>query len=326
VSALVKTGGPTKMDYQPARQTIMDAIGRDAVARLHRPIPALDAAVVVGLPALFATNAVLLATYSGWAWIPIFILQGLLIQIFGYAVHDLFVHRRVAGRAGYFIGALFELPLLFSRTWYARLHLGHHAAMNTHDDTEAYKQDIDSRLRRLVFLTMPGVLGLAWAFKKKPADARQPAPLAPIDAQVRRQLRVEAVLAVLWLVAIVVTLVRWWQLAVFGYLLPVAIVAPAASTIRVILEHAECDPDNVFHCATFYRTGLLTGPLFFWDAGDCHVVHHLYPAIPFYRMPAAVKAMAPVLIAHGARERRSLLDLLHGWFLRNETHRTIWSR
>lgn len=101
---------------------------------------------------------------------------------------------------------------------------------------------------------------------------------------------------------------------------------PVVSGLRTILEHSECDPKNVFHCATFYRTGYITGPLFFWDAGDCHIVHHIFPAIPFYRMPAAVKAIAPILKAHGARERRSLLDLLEGWFWRKEEHRTIWSR
>ncbi len=315
-----------KTDYRPARQTILAAVGRETLARLHRPVPVLDWLVVLGLPALFAVDAVVLATYSGWAWLAVFVLQGLLFQIFGYAVHDLFVHRRVGGGAGYYIGALFELPLLFSRTWYARLHLSHHASMNTHDDTEAYKQDIDTRARRLLFLTMPGVMGLAWAFKKKPADAPRPAPLPPADDLTRWRLRVEAVLAALWLAAIVIACVFWWQLAVFGYLLPLAIVAPAASTVRVILEHAECDSDNVFHCATFYRTGLVSGPVFFWDAGDCHIVHHLYPAIPFYRMPEAARVMAPVFAAHGARERRSLLPLLHGWFWRTEAHRTVWPR
>ena len=41
---------------------------------------------------------------------------------------------------------------------------------------------------------------------------------------------------------------------------------------RLILEHAERDPANVFNCGTYYRTGIVSGPLFFWDAGDCHVV------------------------------------------------------
>jgi fatty acid desaturase len=318
-----------RTQYGPARQILFRAVGAEQLARLHRPVPALDWAVIIGLPALFVANALVLATHPGWAWIGALVLQGVFLQIFGYVVHDLFVHRRVGGRAGYYIGAAFELPLMFRRTWYARLHLAHHSSMNTEDDTEAYKQDLDSRTRRLVFMTLPGVLGLAWAFKKKAPDAHPVAPAAfapPTDSRVRWQLRLETILAWTWVGLIGLVAVWWWQLAVFGYLLPLVLVAPVASSMRVILEHADCDPDNVFYCATFYRTGWITGPMFFWDAGDCHIVHHIYPGIPFYRMPAAVTAFAPVLVAHGARERHSLWPLLHGWFWRNEAHRTVWSR
>jgi fatty acid desaturase len=82
---------------------------------------------------------------------------------------------------------------------------------------------------------------------------------------------------------------------------------------------------DVYHCATFYRTGFITRPLFFWDAGDCHIVHHIYPGILFYRMGRALRLIAPILKRHGARERRSFLELLHGFFIRVEPHHTLWS-
>jgi hypothetical protein len=88
-------------EYRKARKGILDALGPEAIAGLHRACPALDWAAVVALPVLFVAGAVALATWPlGFAWILCFGLQGCIIQTFGYLVHDLFVHRRVGGRPG----------------------------------------------------------------------------------------------------------------------------------------------------------------------------------------------------------------------------------
>lgn len=315
-------------EYRKARRAMLDALGPAVIAGLHRACPALDWAAVVALPALFVADAIALAAWPvGLAWGLCFVLQGFVIQTFGYVVHDLFVHRRVGGVAGYFIGALFELVITFRRTWYALYHLDHHGHMNTADDPEAYKQDLDTRWKRVFFLTLPGAM-LTMARGLRPGRPTSShlvtAPLTPPVEQVRWRLRFEGGLALAAVGLTGLTALVWWQVVVFGYLLPLALVTPIASSLRVILEHAEADTDNVFHCAVFYRTGPVSGPLFFWDAGDCHIVHHIYPAIPFYRVPEALRLMRPILAAHGARER-SLWALLRGWFVRNEPHRTVWS-
>jgi fatty acid desaturase len=316
-------------EYRKARKALLDVLGPEAIARLHRGSPLLDWAAIVVLPALFVTGAMALATWHlGLVWGLCFVLQGFVIQAFGYVVHDLFVHRRVGGGAGYYIGAVFELVITFRRTWYALYHLDHHAHMNTPDDPEAYKQDLDCRWKRVLFLTLPGAI-LAMSRRLKPSQPISPhvaaSALAPPDREAVWCLRFERGLALLALGTAGLTALAWWQLVVFGYLLPLVLVTPIASALRVLLEHAEADDDNVFHCGVFYRTGPVSGPLFFWDAGDCHIVHHIYPAIPFYRIPEALRLMRPILVEHGARER-SLGALLHGWFVRNEAHRTVWSR
>jgi len=112
---------------------------------------------------------------------------------------------------------------------------------------------------------------------------------------------------------------------ILGYIVPITLILPIANVFRTILEHAETDPGNDYHCATFYRTGLLSRPLFFWDAGDCHLVHHIFPHIPFYNMGDAVDLFRPFLISKGVRERRSLLALAYGYFIRNERHRALWT-
>ena len=319
----------TPAAYGVARRTLLEALGRKAIADFHRSIPLLDWVVVVVLPTVFFINAFALATWTGLPWLALLVVQGATIQLFGYAVHDLFIHRRLGGDLGYYVAALFELPITFRRTWHALYHIDHHEAMNTDADPEAYKQDLDTRMKRFFFLTLPGAM-LAMSGRLRSSNSVSPhvamAPSRPFSNSERRQLVFEGVLLALWAATLSATGLIWWELPVFGYLLPLALVTPLLSGLRTLLEHAECDGKNVFHCATFYRTGWITGPLFFWDAGDCHLVHHIYPAIPFYRMPAAVRAMSPILAAHGARERRSLLELLYGWFYRNEPHRTVWSR
>ena len=38
-----------------------------------------------------------------------------------------------------------------------------------------------------------------------------------------------------------------WRIVLFGHLLSVLVVTPVAIMLRVILEHAEAAPGNVFH-------------------------------------------------------------------------------
>jgi fatty acid desaturase len=318
-------------DYRLAQAAIAAELGPDRLAELHRPCPLLDWLAIVALPSAFVGLALALSRFPfGLPWLTCLVAQGFLIQALAYSVHDLFVHRRVGGKGGYLIGVLFELPIFARRTWYALYHLDHHAQMNTDVDPEEYKQDLDARWKKAVCLTLPGLF-LLMARKLRSRDKRsaliEMGPIkSPTDGAVVRQLRQERLVAVGALAILALATYISWPLVVFGYVLPFAIVTPIASMCRLVLEHAESDPMNVFSCGTFYRTGLISGPLFFWDAGDCHVVHHIYPAIPFYRMRKAVRLMRPVLLRHGARERRSFSALLYGFFVRNERHRTLWSQ
>ena len=93
---------------------------------------------------------------------------------------------------------------------------------------------------------------------------------------------------------------------------------------HAVLEHADADPDNPFNWSTWYRTGPVTRLLFFWDSGDCHVIHHIYPRLPFYNMSRAVRLMEPVMTAAGVVQRHSFLQMLKGWFIDNHPHRSQW--
>ncbi len=203
--------------------------------------------------------------------------------------------------------------------------------MNTAIDPEAYKQDLDTQWKKLLCLTVPGTLLLMMARKLKLRNAIFPdvhtGPLTiPKDPTLLRQLSSERSAAGFALCLVGVASYLSWRSVLFGYVLPFMIVTPIASMFRLILEHAESDQANVFHCGTFYQTGLISGPLFFRGTSDCHVVHHIYPAIPFYRMHKAVRLISPIILRHGARGRRSFVGLLYGFFVRNEAHRTVWTQ
>jgi fatty acid desaturase len=62
--------------------------------------------------------------------------------------------------------------------------------------------------------------------------------------------------------------------------------------------------------------------MFWWGAGDCHVVHHFYANIPFYRIGCAVRLIRPILISHRVYEHRSLTRLMRQWFADARAH---WS-
>ncbi len=84
------------------------------------------------------------------------------------------------------------------------------------------------------------------------------------------------------------------------------------------------DPDNRFHVATYYRTGPWTRALFLWDCGDCHLVHHVFDQIPFYRMGQAVDLLRPILLRAGVIQRTSLWTLLRGYYVDVLPHRARW--
>lgn len=316
-------------DFTKAKKELVAAFGEDAIQDLHETSPFLDWFTLAFHWALFVGLVLLL----GWLpalsplWILCFVAQGFVIMAFGYVLHDFFVHRFVGGkRFSYWMGLFTGFVAYLIRTPYAETHYDHHLHTGT-DPDEAYKDDLDTRWKRLLFLTPVGYLLAFHRELESERAARFPAPEGTftLDKEARRRARFERkFLLGCWAVLIALA-VLWPRFVLYGYILPLFLVLPVANVVRTILEHGETNPKNLFHCATYYRTGLLTRFLFFWDAGDCHLVHHIFPNIPFYRMGKAVDLFRPFLVERGVRERRSLLRLLHGYFVRNEPHRALWS-
>jgi fatty acid desaturase len=319
----------TEMDaagLAAVRRELRRVLGADTIAALHRPAPALDALAVLGSVAAFAGGVWLLGTLPvGLAWLALFVLQGFLLQWMGLVSHDLFVHRRAWGGTGSWLASLLLTLPRFSRpTGYEQAHLAHHRCLGTAQDTEAYKQHLDTRGRRLLFLTLAGIKLAQAGGLEAAAGLRAYHDVSGQGARIERRAGIEKLIMRGVLLALLVLGIFFPRLVLLGFLLPVLVMGPIVNTLRIVIEHADANPALPWHGSTFYRTGPVSRLLFCWDAGDCHLVHHIFPRLPFYRMGRAVALMRPLLLAQGVVERTSYWRLLRGWFVAVYPHRTLW--
>lgn len=308
---------------------LINCIGEQKYQQLHQANSLLDIMAVILIPTVFFVFMWLLATISfGVIWLIIFILQGFVLQIFGLAAHELFTHRKVLGEKPSYICSLFYmLPITMLPSEYYHFHMKHHRYLNTDQDAEAYKQDIDNPWKRVFILTFIGQL---LAHKRKlytgdKSNLNTPEAVAK-DNPIHKKIVFEQRLLLPYLALVILLTMIFPTYMIYGYLLPLIIVLPIASTIRLVLEHADVDTQNPLQIATYYRTNVFTRLLFFYDSGDCHLVHHLFPKIPFYNIHKADIAIAPVIKKYEVTEHHSILKLLYGYFMLNLKHRHSWQR
>ncbi|GJM36735.1 MAG: hypothetical protein DHS20C19_01020 [Acidimicrobiales bacterium] len=302
---------------------ISQVLGPDVVRSLHKQNVFIDAGVGVGLLAAVVALALGLGTVPiGLLWLAMLVAQGFLLQILAFFAHDAFVHRAVGGRRfSRVAGSVFATPATVVFSEYKHLHMAHHRHVNGAGDSEEYKRDFDRRWVKWALLTPVGTQ-MSWFGVFRRGDRERWAP--DYTDEEARMVKQETRALILVFAGLVGLAFLSPGVVLRGYFLPLLLVAPIASSLRVILEHADVDVSTPLASSTFYRTGAVSGPMFLWGAGDCHLVHHLYPAIPFYRMRRAVKLIEPVLLDSGLRQHRSFGKLLYGWFIRNEAHGTSW--
>ena len=319
-------------DIKRAQREITAALGEDVIEDLKREKRWLDWTAVVVTWVTFGVLIGFLGTLpflSAW-WLVCFVLQSFVILSFAYQMHDIWVHRKVGGRAfSRWMGLVSGLVAFTLAARYTRLHPDHHRYIGT-DEDEEYKLDLDTRLRRWLFMTPVGYLLTFRGHLRKERDPKYPAPEGAFEKRPLnpRQLRMhkteKRAMRYMW-GGIAVLAFFFPRFVALGYLLPLAVMLPVSNAVRIILEHAETNPANDFHCATYYRTRPVTRPLLFWGAGDCHLVHHIFPEIPWYNLGKACDVMRPFLVDKGCRERRSIPKLLYGYFIKGEPYRELWS-
>ena len=319
VSTAAAVPGESQLRAAGAKQA--REIGAEQLARLHAPNTALDLLSVFGSIALFMLLAWALATGSVadplW-WVCLFV-QADLVVVMSIVNHDVFVHRkRFATPLRWVLSQVLNWPAQIRSSLFESRHLTHHRELATERDPEFYKRGLDSGLRRFLYIT-PMLLVFRAVIYRELDIPKHVRPAHGGDARLRWE---KGTRLALW--ALALASLAWdWRLLVFGYLLPFALITPAINTLRIVLEHFDVDRGNPLWVGTFYRTGFITRPMFLWSAGDCHMVHHYYANIPFYRMPQALRLMRPILLREGVHEHRSLLPLMVDWFSAARGHWTV---
>lgn len=298
------------------RSEIIERLGKDRIQQLHKSNKLYDYAAIVGAFTAFVSLAACLAILPfGILWVLCLILQGFLLQVMALINHDVIMHRAAIPKPfSYIVSLMLTIPVHLSPTRYRYGHTAHHRHLGGDGDSELFKIDIDTPVKRLLYATVIG-LKMASGGKFARQKRRINPPIIKTDMlDVKRRIKFENRLISVFILISIGLAVVWPQWVFFGYLLPLLTVTPVANTLRTALEHSEFDTSNPYQLGCYYRTGPLTKLLFFWDSGDCHFVHHIFPGIPYYRIGTALRDMRPVFLENGVIERRSFLGVVWVWF------------
>lgn len=307
------------------KKDLVKAIGEDKIKELHESNNFYEVITfAVPFVALFSIAYLLGNLSFGVLWVFFFFMQGMVLQWFAFLCHDICVHRRVVKhlKLNYILSIIIFLPLLISPTTYKLIHLKHHRTINDPDDPEIYKYYFDSFWKRLLLLTF---LGQVFTVKiiTQQLDIIY-ANLSPERTEKEAsRIKVERVINILFFVSALV-LSYFSSVVLYGYLLPLLIVMPLWSVLRLILEHAATDPTNPLACSTYYKTNFITSWMFFCDSGDCHLVHHLFPGVPSYNINRALKLIRPYLEQENIIEYKSILSLCYMYFINIRKYCTNW--
>jgi fatty acid desaturase len=228
-----------------------------------------------------------------------------------YTVHHDATHKAISGRRPRYrwlevaCGNVAGFAMQLDFASYGRNHLRHHAHTNTPSDPDLI---VKGPLRQvpvkwaflmtLLFVAaLPGGQRMVDGLVERVA-ARTGVALPPEterDRADRRQLRRLSRLGLVLLLASIPlgafwpALLLWWLPSRFGILL--------LMVLFQWLPHFPFDRTDRFGATRINR---FPGSTWLLLQQDRHLIHHLYPAIPWYRYRAAFRELRPVLEANGA--------------------------
>jgi fatty acid desaturase len=238
-------------------------------------------------------------------------LQGVLIVFLFTLEHEAthrtpFASTRLNETAGQLCGLLLLLPF----TWFRYFHLAHHRWTNLPGlDPELDGPRPDTRRAWALHVSgLPywrALAGVTWRL----ARGRERAPNLPDAARPRMQREARAMLCLYALAALSLV---WTPVLLWVWILP-ALIGQPVLRLYLLAEHGDCPMVSDMFRNT--RTTFTTAAVRFlaWNM-PYHVEHHVYPAVPFHRLPdlhrqmrAHLKVTAPGYLAftraHLARRR-----------------------
>lgn len=311
-------------DVKTPAQALSHAVGVEQMRKLHYTPVWVDVLILVTAFLLLGLIGLGLALLNfGWYTIPLIILQGTVIVNLCYAIrHDICMHRQLGGaRMAYFTGALLSLPMLNTYTHFL-LHADHHLHVG-HDLFEEHIAELDKRWKRWFCLTMPGFIFLFWGKLRSPGEPN-PNKNWKRPALFLRAKKIEMSIQRIFIVGMLIATWFWPYALIVGYWIPFTIVVPFLAALKNTLQHSETDIQNPFHVALFYKTNWFLRVFYCYSLGDAHLVHHLFPRIPFYKTGKAARLFHTELIRQGVPERK-LGEVLKAYYITGKPYRERWT-
>ncbi|CAM9447970.1 unnamed protein product [Chrysoparadoxa australica] len=319
------------------------------------PNPLLDVLLVAVTPLLLWGTVVV-----GWQtplmsllwWVNAFVQSWMTFMCF-FIYHDICVHRSAFGPWASWLAGLYVTGAGITwgsanSNWAAR-HFMHHKFTFEDKDPKLFRSKLRTPMARLVCLN--GFIRQLWrkphweAYnrrmergaaaadkdKGKDKDKDRSEPAVDVREHLPERFRHGFYARRGFEQVIHLTMGIAWGVALWHYpveasrsVMGVLVFSGLWDSLRFIMEHADQDNDNPFSHSTLYKTNLLTQVLTFWDGGDCHAAHHLYPRAPLYRLGRLGNALVPVLVRNGVRLHDSLIELCWNYLIVGRPHGTRW--
>ncbi len=288
----------TRQDLPPALRARIRALQRIEPVRSVRRLAAFlflgssGAALILLAPGLAARAA-------GTAFVT-GALVGLSALMHEGSHHLLFRSRRLSRAAGFCCG----IPVLISVTAYRHLHLRHHAFERTERDPD----DVEHLARKpLGLVLLYYALLVVGTYLYFPHVAITGARLAP-GARERALIAGEyalllGVLGAGWILAPDAMLRAW--------LVPM-VLAAQITNLRSLAEHGLTTGGNPFTATRSVRSNRVVS--FFLCNLNYHLEHHLFPAVPWYNLPALHQLLQPAYRDTGASVYGTYREFLADFF------------
>ena len=305
------------------RAELSHALDRDTLQAFHRKSAARHLTIAARQFAILAfATAGLIAFANPFIWVPLAIVQGFTVFNFTVLLHEvvhhtIFEHRHP--RIETMLGWLYAVPSGISASQFTRWHLDHHAELGSpEDDPKRHHLSPKTNARWFKLLYCSPALFPIYFRAARKENATYPIELRRRIALERRVAMVAhlSVLALIWWLA-------GFDAALRAYVIPVFFVFPVAFTLNRLGQHYDIDPTDPAKWSTLMRGH------WFWDFAflnsNYHLEHHYFAGVPFYRLPALQRALAPFYLRHGMRWQ-SYSGLLYGWLVLNRAPHTDWSK
>ena len=297
-------------------------MSRETLRALHHKSPARHLLVAARQFAILGLATWGLVHFSHpLVWIPLALVQGFTIFNFSVLLHEVVHHTVFELRrpsAERLLGFLYAVPSGLSASQFTRWHLDHHAELGSSEaDPKRHhlSPKVNARWYKLLYCS-PALFPIYFRAARREAVTYEPDLQRRIAMERRLTIAVHlAIVAALWALAGLATALRAW-------VVPVFFVFPVAFTLNRLGQHYDIDPDDPAKWTT-----LVKGQ-WFWDFlflnSNYHLEHHYFPGVPFYRLPALQRALAP-FYAHRGMRWRSYGGLVYGWLVENRAPHPTWA-